>query len=268
MSEIRGEYWIQDGHVEFADEDIGDTNHEMIANNHVLYQYVDAIINLADEMEIDTSKVHHYGDIDSEAVSQILGEIEEKLDEEGLSIDARHAKIMQDIGCNNKEAYDILWGGGNGRLYVMKYEGWIAIRGNNIELFGYDDRKRMNLVHGISEILENESIEDDVPTEEIEFWIEDHKTNRSHHVTLAELEQPITMRAVIMPQSIKKLSGLPNRDSEENKGQNPSLSIKNKWTQAAQDKKIIPPGHDLWRGTSEGWLPFSKWVNLREQNLH
>jgi hypothetical protein len=255
MHEIRGEYWIQNGHVEFADGDTGDSNHEMIANNHVIYQFADNIIALAKETGIPTENAYRYGEYDSEVIVDILDNLEKYLKKDN---------VMQHLGCN-QEAYAILQGGGDSRLYVMKYEGWIAIRSNNIELFGYDEQKRKELVSGLSEILEDEGIDESVPPEEIEFWFDDHKTNRSHSISLAELEQPITMRSNIMVQSVKKIQ--PNKDSEENKYQNPSSSVKNKWTQAAQDKGVIPPGHDLWRGTSEGWMPFKKWLNFRENKL-
>ena len=35
MTEIKGEYWIYDGNVDFADGDVGDYNHESIAMSHV-----------------------------------------------------------------------------------------------------------------------------------------------------------------------------------------------------------------------------------------
>ena len=53
MSEIRGEYWIEDGYVNFADGDIGDANHEMIAVSAICHQYKSSIENLADELDIE-----------------------------------------------------------------------------------------------------------------------------------------------------------------------------------------------------------------------
>lgn len=264
--EIRGEYWIQNGNVDFADGDIGDRNHAMIAREHVCHQYSDDIINLANELGISTNFSNHYDSIDIEELERMLSAIEEKLEKKGMNKKAIDQYIMQNIGCN-REAYEILRGGGDERLYAMKYEGWIAVRGMNIELYGYDERKRQQLVHGLGEILDSEGIDESIPPEELDFSIDDHKTNRSHSVTLAELEEPVSMKASIMPQTVKKIP-IPqgNKNSEENKGQNPSPSVPNPWNKAATAAGIIPPGHELWRGTSENKLKlktFSEWLKQR-----
>jgi hypothetical protein len=249
MHEIRGEYWINGGHVEFADGDVGDMNHEAIAGQHVLSEFVDNIQDLAKELGINRN-LHRFGEIDAEEVKEALADIHEALHDKIPNI---NQYMMQHIGCN-EAAYDILWGGGDPREYVMEHEGWIAIRGMNIELFGYNEEKRKQLLWGLSEILGDEGIEDDVPAEEIEFWLSDHKTNRSHHTTLAELEQPIALRSNVMVQSVKKVA-IPTPEKPK------VPMVKNKWTKAAQDANIIPPGHDLWRGTSE-WI-FSEWLKRK-----
>lgn len=264
QNEIRGEYWIQNGYVDFADGDVGDRNHALIAREHVCHQYSDEVESLAEDLGIDASSMDHYGEIDTEAISRILGEIEEHFEKQG--VENTHNYIINAIGCNN-EAYNILLGGGDERMYVMKYEGWIAIRSMNIELYGYDETKRGYLVRGLGEILDQEGIDENVPPEEIEFWIEDHKTNRSHATNMAELEEPVTMRANKMVTSVinKPLPTFKtNKDSEENKGQNPSPSVQNPWNKAAINKGIIPPGHELWRGTSESTMKlitFKEWLN-------
>ena len=52
MSAIRGEYWIQDGRVDFADGDTGDKNHEMIAVNHVCSEHIEKIYDCAEELGV------------------------------------------------------------------------------------------------------------------------------------------------------------------------------------------------------------------------
>lgn len=263
--EINGEYWIQNGSVDYADGDIGDQNHESIAIQSVVHQYADEIADLAEEQGLGENIRRNFGwdDLDSEAVARVLGEIVEKIAEEkNISEKEADAEVMQHLGCN-RDAYMILQGGGDARLYCMVYENWIAVRGHNIELYGYDETKRRYLQSGIGDILESEGVDDDVPPEEIEFTLYDHKTKRSSYVSLADIENPAPVMRTSQPlMSVKKVT--PPKDSEENKYQQPSVSVKNKWTKAAQDQGVIPPGHDLWRGTSEGWMPFSKWVVLRE----
>lgn len=266
--EINGEYWIQNGSVDYADGDIGDQNHESIAIQSVVNQYADEIADLAEEKGLGANIRRNFGwdDIDSEAIARVLGEIVEKIMEENdITENQANAEVMQHLGCN-QYAYSILQGHGDARLYVMTYENWIAVRGHNIELYGYDENKRRYLQSGISDILESEGIDEDVPPEEIEFTLYDHKTKRSSYISLADIENPVpTMRTAQPLMSTKKVA-FP-KDSEENKYKKTSVSVKNRWTKAAQEKNIIPPGHDLWRGTSEGWIPFSKWVALREAKI-
>lgn len=266
---LRGEYWIQDGHVEFADGDVGDRNHEGIAISHVLHTFLSTVTNIAEDLEIDVSDIESYDDVDYDNFAKIMSEIIDKL-QETHNTDRKQASIdlMEQIGCNSA-AYQILHGGGDARLYVMKYENWIAIRENNIELYGYNEQKRGYLQHGLADILESEGIDESVPPEDISFGMHDLKTGRSSYLTLQDIENPAPiMRSNQSLQTVrqKPLSYGTNRDSEENKGQNPSKSQPSKWNVAAQNAKIIGPGQELWRGTSEGWVPFSKWLSLRESN--
>lgn len=258
---LRGEYWIQDGHVEFADGDVGDRNHEGIATDSIYSQYEDEIVALASEhgVKVDRS----YGDYHPEDLTSALDEIEEILRDQGMAEQAADAHMMQEIGCN-KEAFDILRGGGDARLYAMKYENWIAVRGHNIELYGYDETKRRYLQNGINEILDNEGVDEDVDPADIEFTMHDLKTNRSSYVSLQDIENPApTMRTNQALLSVKKVTPSTNAASEENKGQVPTPSVKNKWTAAAQKAGVIGPGQDLWRNTSEGHS-FKTWLTSIE----
>jgi hypothetical protein len=263
---LRGEYWIQDGHVEFADGDVGDRNHEGIATDSVFSQYESEIAQLAEDHQVELE--NKYGEYHSEDLSAALDQIKDAMTEKGMSGQQADAEIIKFLGCNN-EAYAILCGGGDARLYAMKYENWIAVRGNNIELYGYDESKRNHLHSGVSEILDQEGIDEDVPPEDVEFTMYDHKTKRSTYLTYQDMEQPTTaFRPTQNLMSVKKVSGYKsNKDTDENLGQNPSPSVKNKWTAAAQKAGVIAPGHDLWRGTSEG-MSFSRWLSIQESQTN
>jgi hypothetical protein len=260
---IRGEYWIQDGDVDYADGSIGDRNHEGIAIDHICHQYADEVQSMAQDLEIEAD-FDHYDEIDTEALSRVLGEIEDKLEEQGMDRKQVNAHIMQTIGCD-RDAYQIMQGGGYASFYAMTKYGWIAIRSNNIELFGYDESKRKHLYNGLGNVLDHEGIGENVPPEEIGFSLYDHKTKRSSYVTLADIENPTPiLRTNQQPQTTyNKWVGI-NKDSEENKGQNPGKSVQNKWSASAKKSGIIGAGQDLWRGTSEVVVPFSRWLKLRE----
>lgn len=274
MSNIRGEYWVIDGYVDFADGDVGDQNHEMIAVNHIVGQHNDAIMSLADELEIEVDdRYSRYDEVNPETVSSVLSAIEEKLtmgDEDSeeepdpstlMSEKQAHAYMMQQIGCD-ADAYNILWGSGDSRLYAMQYLGWIAIRSNNVELYGYDSSRQKEVADAIWEILQEEG--EQVVPNEVEVSIYDHKTGRSWYATLEELEEPVSLRTNQQPQTTynKSLFHFMNpRDEEENKYSTPSKTKTNPWTQMARTTKIIGSGQDLWRGTSESIMNFSEWFN-------
>ena len=80
MTEIKGEYWIYDGNVDFADGDVGDYNHESIAMSHVFNKFANNISSLAEELDIE-HEIEHYGELDTEAMSNLLQEIEDQLGE-------------------------------------------------------------------------------------------------------------------------------------------------------------------------------------------
>ena len=256
-AKIRGEYWIQNGQVDFADGDIGDQNHEMIATNQVAYEFKDEIINIAETMNLDVSKVERYGDLDIEELGRLLWEIIEKLQEERHMTEKQaDAYLMHALSCN-AEALQVLVGHGDSRLYAMKYLGWIAVRSNNAELYGYDNTKKRYLHNGLEEILYNEGI--DAPEEEVEIALYDHKTNRSNYVTLADLGNSETV--VKTNQNLMTIYNKPIWTGA--KTEKEIKSKKSGWNTAAQKAGIIGPGQDLWRGTSEHFS-FSEWLKSVE----
>lgn len=259
---LRGEYWIENGHVEFADGNVSDRNHDGIAIDSIFRSYENDIVSLAKEYDINID--HKYGDYEQEGLMNAISEIEEHLQSQGMSEQQIREHIIKQLGCNN-EAFEILCGGGDARLYAMKYENWIAVRGNDIELYGYDETKRRYLESGLHEILFDEGIEDDIDSKDIEFTMHDLKTNRSNHLTLQDIENPVVggMRTNQNLLSTKSPNHGMNALSDENKGMFNAKSVKNNWTTAAQKANIIPSGHDLWRNTSEN-MSFAKWLNIQE----
>lgn len=278
---ITGEYWIIDGSVDFADGDIGDVNHEGIATSHIVSRYVDELRDIAEEMDLDTRGIKDYdGYYDTYQMNKVIEEIHERLtlgdpdsEEEPdestlLTNEQAHAWIMQRLGCD-ESAYDIMMGSGDARLYAMQYEGWIAIRSNNVELYGYSAQRQREIADAVMDVLAEEGQEYADPSE-TEISIYDNKTGRSWTVTVEDLMRPeVNFRPNQMPTTTynKSMYHLTNpQDSEENKYSGPSSSHPNQWTQAAKNAGIIGPGQDLWRGTSEVIHGFANWLKLREGN--
>jgi len=241
MSKIRGEYWIQGGQVEFADGDVGDQNHEMIALNSIAADHVDRIMDYAQELGVDTEDLGIH-DEPFTSTSELLEAIRYALLERGVYWAAD--MVIKKLGIN-MEVYNILGGGGDARLYVMKHDGWIAVRSNNIELFGYDANKKKQISNGIEEILDQEGIEE--PQEEIEFSVYDHKTNRSFDATLADIKNT---NSFARPQQLPNTTyNKPLFVPSDRSGPMGSQSPK---TMGIQQRQAMQ--------TSEGRMGFKKWL--------
>lgn len=244
MSKIRGEYWIQGGQVDFADGDVGDQNHEMVALNSVAADHLDSMMDYATELNINTEELGRVDDEPSQAAYHLINSIYHTLLERGVDAVKISEWIIKRLGIN-MEVYRLLGGGGDARLYVMKHDGWIAVRSNNIELFGYDANKKRQLSSGIEEILDQEGIED--PDEEIEFSVYDHKTNRSFDATLADIKNT---GSFVRPQQ------LPNTTY------NKPLFVPadRRAPMGSQSPKTIGIQQRQAMQTSEGNLGFKKWM--------
>lgn len=204
MGNIRGEYWINDGYVEFADGDVGEWNHEAKAIQYLANKHVDNVINIVSDLgvELDDYRNEEYPAGDIEKIREkLIDAIENKMIEWDLpdGVDASDSVdhyLQQQLGINDEE-YSTMLGYGAASLYCMEHEGWIAVRSNNVEFYGYDENKRKEIVDGIEDILTEELIE--VPDEEIELYLYDHKTKRSWDATLAELKNTSGVRPNTLP---------------------------------------------------------------------
>lgn len=255
---IRGEYWIVDGSVDFADGDVGDFNHESIATQHVFSKWADSVANIAEEYGIETDFDGHDG-VDCYAVSDAIEEILEVLREtHGDNCDT---VLMQELGID-QPAYLVISGYNNAAYdYVMMYEGWIALRGTNVDLYGYDQKKSKSLFDGIEEIVYEEGI-DQREAQELEFQISDHKTNKYYYITYEEITNPQPAMKMQQPVNTKgdRRFTATSRDEEENKYSIHSKSKPKPINLAAQQQGIITPGQQLWRGTSESVGKFKRWL--------
>lgn len=245
MPKIRGEYWIQGGMVDFADGDVGDQNHEMIALNSVAADHLDSLVDYATELNIDTEELGGSDDEPSQAAYHLIQAIYHTLLERGVAPVKISEWIIKKLGVN-MEVYKLLGGGGDARLYVMKHDGWIAVRSNNIELFGYDANKKKQISDGIEDILDQEGIEE--PDEEIELSVYDHKTNRSFDATLADIKNT---------SSFARPQQLPNTTYNKPMFVPPDRSS----PMGSQSPKTIGIQQKQAMQTSEGKIGFKKWLD-------
>jgi hypothetical protein len=217
---IRGEYWIENGRPYFADSDVGDVGHEQIANDYVADLYLSDLQDYAEELGIKVTR-YRFTDTPGWHAQQLITEIIQRLlEDEKRSFNQKTAEqeLINTLNIN-QETYEAL-AGISATLYVQKYKGWIAIRGLNVELYGFDQQKADSLLRGIHWILDEEGIEN----EDLNFTIYDHKTKRVINVSLQDLEEGNLFKPKLPPQAASPPTAAP-------KG------------------KIF--GREKWRGTSE-----------------
>lgn len=255
-NKISGEYWINNyGGIQYADGNIGDMNHEMIAYQHIIEKFIGELVSFANELGISTEGIDEYEAVnDPSIISKLLDEITEKLKANNEPDIDKY--IMRQISAH-RDAYKILKERGDPTLYMMQYEGWIAVRSMNIELYGYNEKKRQSLARGIGEIMDDEGIEQ--LSEDFNFY--DLKTHKQTYLSLEDIEQPqIMMRPTNNISSVGHTKFNDPSDEIENL-KNKNKSLPNKWNQQAQKVKMVGPGQQLWRGTSES---FKEWLNYEE----
>jgi hypothetical protein len=201
MSRIRGEYWIQDGHVSFADGDIGDYDHEAIATNHFANKYIDELIDISHNLDLDID-FHIDQEFPVETVNEIRNNIIEAVENNKINWEGKRTGenvdnyLMKELQTDTKE-YHCIFGHGDARYLVIEREGWIAVRSNNVEVYDFNNEKKKHLIDGIEEILEAENIDD--PDDKIEIYIFDYKTKKSWDLSLEELKNSNSMRPVTLP---------------------------------------------------------------------
>lgn len=258
---ITGEYWIIDGRADFADGDNSDKNHEMIAIDHVCSEHLEKIYNYAKELELNIPSLYSLEDEPTESVQSLLGLILKKLftmtepNNPGRPLYKSDVEIWREIekqcGLDDEALHIMMTNNPNlhrysrqvstndPRLYVMKKEGWIAVRNNNIELYGLDPNKLKEIASGVDSIIEQETgwagtESEDINDEDVEFNLFDYKNNKSIDLTLKDIKD----RSVLRPQRLPQ-------------------TTYNRPLPALTGKQY---GRELWRGTSESFS-FKEWLN-------
>jgi hypothetical protein len=177
LSRIKGEYWLTDnGHL-FADGDVGDDNHEMLAESHILGQLGN---DIGDE-DWGTQTMYNARNMFYDAVgdpNRYLGQMEEYI--EGLQEQygedwADYADYenyllwlnTRDITDENEKERITKWvaqeikGAKDSRQYVSKQYDWVRVQGNNIEVWELNNLARLRIKRQMQDIYYEEGNESD-----------------------------------------------------------------------------------------------------------
>lgn len=178
---IRGEYWIVDGDVMFADGDVGDMNHEAYAIDHARRQIIDHFGGDSDSEFIDDDDLKN-AVIEGLAADGIQADPDDWYGAavQSFSDDPQTAQVM-------KETLAVAIGQGDAREHAMRYWGWKWCRGNNISTWTFTSSDRQQIVRGLNDIVGQEMDADEVPDESVEVTIGVGATGKRYAMTLAEL---------------------------------------------------------------------------------
>lgn len=176
---IRGEYWIVNGDVMFADGDVGDMNHEAYAVDHAAREIAeifggDINSDMASSEELEEIVLEFFREEKGEEVSDWYSAAKDY-----LSGSPDREKLLATL--------EVSVGGGDPREVAMRYWGWKWCRGSNIGTWTFTSADRQSIVSGLDQITEQEYAEDDEDWESVGITIGVGSTGKRYYMTLAEL---------------------------------------------------------------------------------
>lgn len=191
-SDVRGEWWIQDGSALYADGDYGDMGHEGL----VLESLGRDLLDLAESEGFPTS---HHGGWDSRellrwADETYLPQKVEELRSEGKDVQADELQQTWDSSIQealesiavgewgfDSDAWTVLFEERHVRDFAMRRWGWKAVRGPNVETWTFTAGDLKNIVQGLADaypaLYEDE--ENQLPVDEI-----NSQTYRGEHFSI------------------------------------------------------------------------------------
>lgn len=180
---ITGEYWIyDDGSINYADGDIGDTNHEGLVLAYVRRLVLDAVGG---------------GDTDYFDDSSFESALEEVLPEDAFGENLRLRTIdyiTKNYDSPQREqelryiapAFDASI---DLREWAMRNLGWIWVRGDHCTAYQLDHQTLKALKDGVGEILDTEGHYDsEDAAEDVSLSVRSLKDGKHYYIALADLE--------------------------------------------------------------------------------
>jgi len=156
MIKLANEYWFHDNQTEFADGDIGDKNHEMIAEEYIINHFIPNIPEHLYDLGLSTDVLNDYAPNDLDFIQYLM----EKYNyEEDDAIDnAYYGNYIRWLVTGNDEAespiiQELLHALKDPRKYAVEKLGWIRVRGRNIETYNLDQEHLNEIVSGLQEIF-------------------------------------------------------------------------------------------------------------------
>jgi len=192
--------YIYDGRTLLgADSKIGDMGHEEYITQGICTTYAQDLVDIAEDL-IETSEET------LQELEEIKMEVERNIRQEDYDPDNVYKlyDIIKDINyklvsnLKLKEAMQAL--NGDSRRYGCKYLGYIIIRGNNFEVWEFNQETAKKIVKATYDIAEMYVLdENELKEQELEVY--SYKTNKSRNYTLGELEEGQIVKTAIAPKT-------------------------------------------------------------------
>ena len=152
MADLSGEFFLIDGDAVYADGDVGDFNHDMIATDHVRRNVVDV---LDQNFEVDWEGLRSKPFTTGESIEDPLTgqdvpfeEVSNFLENKLAGAPQGREALLKTLGISEEEV-GIFKGSGDPRGYGIRSLGWTRIAGNNAEVFGLNRSKLRELANGL-----------------------------------------------------------------------------------------------------------------------
>ncbi len=185
LKSITGEYWIIDGHPNFADGDVSDTNHEGYALDYLRRRILDAVEIYPDDCYDWEAEIQNI----PEAICEKLGPNAEELEFPFAERDV-HDELVRRADELELDPEDITqafyYGVMDVRDYMGKKHGWIVVHGNRVGCWLMTRDTLKQIAEGIDELLGEEGSEDE--DDDVELTIHVASTCKDYEVLLSELK--------------------------------------------------------------------------------
>ena len=186
---LRGEWWLTESGPLFADGDVGNANHEILAQEQAVRDFTADLVRMANESNDQAFK---------DRVYKFDDEISRLTDEEGMDLDSAQRLVRESFKDNIEElsqsvpetdrpmfkaSADAAMGKIDARDYGLQ-KGWARVQGNNIQMQRVTDSSLRRVADNLSEA------EDPDVLSEQTFTIEDMTARRTYDdVPFAELDK-------------------------------------------------------------------------------
>lgn len=190
---LHGEWWIEDGgHVEYADGDIGDQNHESIAFGSALGLDLEELqweVNRDDEAILDIVKQDlvlsaevaeavgkHIDQVEPEDVTAFFTDIAQDIMPGDL--DDMQAAVLLGAGATEEAVKFFNSRSGDARDYQMLTNNWIRVQGSNFQMGVFDNDAKSRIAEFLFDPIgfDPDKVQPDEEFITIEELQEEHET--------------------------------------------------------------------------------------------